>query len=89
MRFIVKSAVAVVVSLVLLGAMQVLVEGTHCFDCGARVGFPFAYMQEGTFATHGQMIWSGFALDCAIALGVAIIAISLVWRGVASLRRRG
>ena len=80
----VKSAVAVVASVVLFGAMQMLFGGTHCFDCGARVGFPFAYMQDGTFGTHGHMMWSGFVADYAIALGTSMIATWAVWRRFAS-----
>jgi hypothetical protein len=53
MRFVIESAAAVVTSSALFGAMQ-LFGRAKCFDCGARVGFPLAYMQEGTYAPHGR-----------------------------------
>ena len=88
MRFIVKSSIAVVIGFVLFGGVQVVLGGSHCFDCGAKVGFPFPYMQEGTFATHGDLIWSGLVADSAIALGFAILATWLVSRGVAFVSHR-
>jgi len=63
--FILKSAVAAAMGFVLFGLMQVLLGSAHCFDCGARVGFPFSYMQDGTYATHGHIIWRGLAADCS------------------------
>jgi hypothetical protein len=81
MRFILKSAVAAAMGFVLFGLMQVLFGSAHCFDCGARVGFPFSYMQEGTYATHGHIIWRGLAADCAVALGFGTMAIWVLWRG--------
>jgi hypothetical protein len=86
MRFIAKFAVAVVVSLVLFGAMQIL-GGAHCLDCGAKVGFPLAYMREGTYATHGYMIWSGFVVDSCIALGAGVLSALALWHRLTSLRR--
>lgn len=86
MGFIVKSAVAVVASFVLFVGMQVLLGTTPCCDRGARAGFPFAYVQSGTYGTLGHMIWSGFAVDYAIALVAAIIATSVAWRWFVSRR---
>jgi hypothetical protein len=74
MRFVFKTAVAVGISLVLFYLMQLLFGGPHCFDCGAKVGFPFSYMQDGTYATHGHFIWLGFVGDLAIPLGITTLA---------------
>ena len=46
-------------------------------DCGARVGFPFVYMQEGTFSTLGHFIWLGFFGDCTAALAIAVVVVWL------------
>jgi hypothetical protein len=74
MRFVLRAAVAVGISLVLFFLMQLLFGGTHCFDCGAKVGFPFPYMQDGTYATRGHFIWLGLVADFAIPLGIATLA---------------
>jgi hypothetical protein len=74
MRFVLKATVAVGISFVLFYLMQVLFGGTHCFDCGSKVGFPFSYMQEGTYASHGRFIWLGFVGDFAIPLGITTAA---------------
>jgi hypothetical protein len=74
MRFVLRAAVAVGISFVLFFLMQLLFGGTHCFDCGAKVGFPFSYMQDGTYATHGHFIWLGFVADFAISLGITTLA---------------
>lgn len=56
-----------------LAAMQVLLGGRHCLDCGANVGFPFVYMEDGTYGTHGHVIWLGFIGDFALALCVSTV----------------
>jgi hypothetical protein len=73
MRFVFKAAVIVGISFVLFYLMQVF-GGTHCFDCGAKVGFPFFYMQDGTYGTHDHIIWPGFIGDFALALCVSTLA---------------
>ncbi len=40
-RIIRKGAIAITLSAVVFAFMQLLVSDVHCFDCGARVGFPF------------------------------------------------
>ena len=75
MRFVLKSATTVGIGFVLFYLIQVLLGGTHCFDCGAKVGFPFSYRQEGTYATHGHFIWLGFVVDFAIPLGISALAV--------------
>jgi hypothetical protein len=79
MRFMLKAALLVGISFVLFGLIQVLFGGTHCFDCGAKYGFPFSYMQDGTYATHGHVIWSGLIGDFAITLAISTGA-AWVWR---------
>jgi hypothetical protein len=74
MRFVFMAAVVVGISFTLFVLVQLLFGGTHCFDCGAKVGFPFAYMQDGTYATHGHFIWQGFIADIAIPLGITTMA---------------
>ena len=70
-----RCATVIGISMVVLALMQIVFGGTHCLDCGARVGFPFSYMQEGTFATLGHFIWLGFLGDCAVALAVSTLAV--------------
>ncbi len=70
-----KWAIVIAISVVLFAVMQVAFGSAHCLDCGARVGFPFAYMQEGTFATLGHFIWLGFLGDCAVAVAVSTSAV--------------
>ena len=65
------------VSVAVFASMQVLGGGRHCLDCGARVGFPFVYMQEGTFSTLGHFIWLGFFGDCTAALAIAVVVVWL------------
>ena len=74
MRFALRAAVAVGISFVLFFLMQMLFGGTHCFDCGAKVGFPFSYMQDGTYATQGHFIWLGFVADFAFSVGITTLA---------------
>ena len=74
MRFVLRAAVAVGISFALFFLTQLLFGGTHCFDCGAKVGFPFSYMQDGTYATRGHFIWLGFVADFAISLGITTLA---------------
>ncbi len=74
MRFVLRAAVAVGISFALFFLMKLLFGGTHCFDCGAKVGFPFSYMQDGTYATRGHFIWLGFVADFAIPLGITTLA---------------
>ena len=57
---------------------QLLFGSAHCYDCGARYGFPLSYMQDGTYASHGQVLWIGFLVDFAIAASVSTIAM-WVW----------
>jgi hypothetical protein len=66
---------AIGLSLLLFVVMQVF-DHSHCLDCGARVGFPFAYMQDGTYSTMGHTIWLGLLGDCAIAL---LLSGLIVW----------
>jgi len=74
-----KCAIVIGISIAVFALMQVLFNGAHCLDCGARVGFPFSYMQEGTFATLGRFIWIGFLGDCAVAFSISMLAVWL-WR---------
>ncbi|HVR22478.1 MAG TPA: hypothetical protein VMU26_04090 [Candidatus Polarisedimenticolia bacterium] len=80
MHLVLRAAVAVGISFVPFFLMQLLFGGTHCFDCGAKVGFPFSYMQDGTYGTHGHFIWLGFVADFAIPLGVTTLAKSVLSR---------
>jgi hypothetical protein len=52
----------------------------HCYDCGAKVGFPFPYNQEGLYATHGHIIWLGLIGDLAVAVGISACAVWLWYR---------
>jgi hypothetical protein len=70
--------IVLAVSMLVFLLMQTF-SGPHCLDCGARVGFPFTYTQEGTFATLGHFIWLGFLGDYSIALAITVIVIWL-WR---------
>ena len=90
--FILKSAVAAAMGFVLFGLMQVLLGSAHCFDCGARVGFPFSYMQDGTYATHGHIICRGLRILVLYTVSLESLAqyfpIEVLWRGGALLARR-
>jgi hypothetical protein len=70
-RCVIVSGLSVVVFLV----VQLLFGGSHCFDCGARYGFPLSYMQDGTYATHGHVLWIGFLGNFAIAVSVSAFAL--------------
>jgi hypothetical protein len=78
MRTIRTCAIGVVLSVLVFFAMQLL-NRPHCLDCVARIGFPLAYMQDGTFSTVGHFIWFGFLADFSIAVAAAVI-IMWVWR---------
>jgi hypothetical protein len=75
MRFALRIAIAVGLSFVLFYVMQVLFGRPHCFDCGVTYGFPFSYVQEGTYATHGHFLWPGFIGDFTIAFAISALAI--------------
>jgi len=77
-HFVFRCAIVIGLSVVVFLGMQFLFGRLHCFDCGARYGFPLSYMQDGTFSTHGHVLWVGFLGDFAIAVGVSIFA---VWVG--------
>ena len=84
MRFVLKAVVIVGISFVLFYSMQVLFGGRHCFDCGAKVGFPFFYIQDGTFGTRGHVIWPGFIGDFAFALCISTLAVWMWGKGKVS-----
>ena len=48
-------AIAIGVSIAVFAVMQLLFGGPHCLDCGARVGVPFSYMQEGLARLYGRL----------------------------------
>jgi hypothetical protein len=73
MRFMFRCAIAIGLSVVVFEITQLL-GGAHCYDCGARYGFPLSYMQDGTYASHGHILWIGFLVDFAIAASVSTIA---------------
>jgi hypothetical protein len=75
MRFIFRCATVIGLSVVVFLIMQLLFDGFHCFDCGARYGFPLSYMQDGTYGAHGYVLWMGFLGDFAIALSVSTFAV--------------
>jgi len=77
MRFILRCAIVIGLTVMAFVVMQ-LFGGSHCLDCGARVGFPLSYMQDGTYATHGHVLWMGFLGDFAIAVSVSAFAV-WVW----------
>jgi len=66
-------------SAIVFALMQSLFGGTHCYDCGAMYGFPFSYMQDGTYATTGHFLWLGFFGDLAIAATITTLAV-WIWR---------
>jgi hypothetical protein len=72
MRFTLKCATVIALSVVVFVVMQFF-DDPHCLDCGARHGFPLAYMQDGTYANHGQFLWMGFVADLAIAVCLSIL----------------
>jgi hypothetical protein len=74
----VRTGAAVIVLSVLLFALMQLFDASHCLDCGAKVGFPFAYMQDGTYATIGHVIWPGLLGDSAIALTLSGVAVLML-----------
>jgi hypothetical protein len=76
MRFILKSITTLAISVVLFVAMQLAFGDPNCFDCGAKVGFPFRYMQGGTYGTYGRFLWAGFIGDYAVSLCVGTL---IVW----------
>ena len=71
-----KVAVAAVISILVFVLMQ-LFDGSHCMDCRAKVGFPFSYMQGGTYATRGHFIWIGFVCDLAVAVVVSAALVAM------------
>jgi hypothetical protein len=75
MRFVSRCAIVIGLSVVVFLLMQLLGDGSHCFDCGARHGFPLSYMQDGTYATHGHVLWMGFLGDFAIAVSVGTFTV--------------
>ena len=82
MRSVFRWASAVGITIVSFALMQ-LFGRAHCIDCGAMIGFPFSYMQDGTYATHGHVIWLGFLGDLTVATLVTTFAV-LIWRRTAS-----
>jgi len=78
MRFMFRSPITIGLIIVVFEITQLLFGGAHCYDCGARYGFPLSYMQDGTYASHGQVLWIGFLVDFAIAASVSTIAM-WVW----------
>lgn len=76
LRSVFKSAIALGIGFVLFVAMQVFLA-RRCYDCGTKIGFPFSYMQEGTYSTHGHVIWLGFAADFSIALAIGLLCVSV------------
>lgn len=77
MRSLFRCATVIGLGFVLFFAMQ-LFGRSHCFDCGAKIGFPLPYMQDGTYATHGRMIWTGLLVDSAAALVIAVLVV-FIW----------
>jgi len=78
MRFMFRSPITIGLIIVVFEITQLLFGGAHCYDCGARYGFPLSYMQDGTYASHGHLLWIGFLVDFAIAASVSTIAM-WVW----------
>ena len=79
MRVMSKFAIVIGLSVVVFLLMQLLFDGSHCFDCGARYGFPLSYMQDGTYSTHGHVLWMGFLGDLAVAVSVSTLTVWF-WR---------
>jgi prepilin signal peptidase PulO-like enzyme (type II secretory pathway) len=77
MRSLLRCATVIGLTLVLFFVMQ-LFGRPHCFDCRAKIGFPLPYMQDGTYATHGRMLWTGLLVDSAAALVIAALAV-VIW----------
>ena len=73
--FVRGCAIVIGISVAAFVFAQLLFDRAHCLDCGARIGFPFSYMQDGTRGTVGHFIWLGFIGDCAFALAVGILAL--------------
>ncbi len=67
--------IVIALSAILFALMQLLFGGSHCNDCGATIGFPFSYMREGTWGTHGRFRWLGFLGDAAIAAALATLVV--------------
>ena len=76
-----KFAVLVGMSIVAFKSMQLLFDGLHSADFGEKYGFPFPYMQDGTFTTKGHVLWVGLIADFAIAVTVSA-AVLWLWRSV-------
>ncbi len=84
MRLMLKCIIVVGLSTVVFLVIQWLFDGVHCFDCGTRYGFPLSYMQDGTYATHGHILWMGFLGDLALAATVSLFAVWVWLRKVRS-----
>ncbi|MGA8618460.1 MAG: hypothetical protein WB660_08065 [Candidatus Sulfotelmatobacter sp.] len=67
----------IALSTIVFALMQLMFGGSHCYDCGARVGFPLSYMQDGTYGTHGRFLWLGFIGDIATAATITISVMSM------------
>jgi|HubBroStandDraft_4_1064222.scaffolds.fasta_scaffold269875_2 hypothetical protein len=74
-HFVFRCAIVIGLSVVVFLGMQFLFGRLHCFDCGARYGFPLSYMQDGTYATHGRVLWMGLLGDFAVAVSVSTAAL--------------
>jgi hypothetical protein len=75
MRFMSRCAIIIGLSVGVFLLMQLLFDGSHCLDCGARYGFPLSYMQDGTYATRGCILWIGFLGDLVIAVSVSALTV--------------
>jgi len=75
MRLISKYAIVIGLSVVVFLLMQLSFASSHCLDCGARYGFPFSYMQEGMYATHGRVLWMGLLGDFGIAVSFSELTV--------------
>jgi hypothetical protein len=68
-----QSGTGLAVAIVLFVIVNLSVDHPHCWDCFAKVGFPFHYLNHGGFAGGGGYIRSGIAKDAAVVLIVAIL----------------
>ena len=83
MKPIRKAVLIATLGFLIFVLMQVVggpVINPACLDCGARAGFPFAYVQEASRSRADRVIWSGLLGDLALAIGLSACAMWLCQR---------
>ena len=65
--WLLKTAIAIFLGFCAFLLMQLMFVPNPCCDRGIQYGFPLHYAQDGTFASHGHMLWGGLFFDLLIS----------------------